>query len=267
MKLALISDIHSNIEALDRVLEEIESAFPGAKLVCAGDVVGYGPDPGKCIDRLVEREALCVIGNHDEMVLGRRNFDRCVYAGITAAVWTKRNLTPVAWAYLDSLPECLSVTARVAVCHGNLKSADTYIDGSATAEEALGQLREFLPETDVLICGHTHHAAVYSPTAGFSLMRAGFEWRLDRKTPCIINPGAVGQSRDGKPLARYAILDTVEELVTFHEVAYDHTTTIRKLRCSGLVPVVTLLPPRGIWRRLEWYRTAWARYRAERSDV
>lgn len=267
MELALISDIHSNIEALDSVLEDIESAFPDARLVCAGDVVGYGPNPEECIDRLVERSALCVVGNHDEMVLGRRDFDRCVYAGITAAVWTKKNLSPGARAFLDALPGYLSVTPSVEVCHGDLQSADTYISDSTAAEEALKQLRELRPETTVLICGHTHQAAVYSPRLGFSLMPALTEWRLDRSAPCIVNPGAVGQSRDGKPLARYAVLDTEKELVSFHEIAYDHLTTIRKLRRAGLVPSVTLIPPRGIWRRVEWYKAAWARYRAERSDV
>ncbi|MGI9316587.1 MAG: metallophosphoesterase family protein, partial [bacterium] len=247
MKLALISDIHSNIEALDSVLEHIDSTFSGTRLVCAGDVVGYGPDPLKCIDRLVEREALCVVGNHDEMVLGRRSFDHCVYAGITAAVWTKRNLTLDAKAYLDALPGYLNVTPNVAVCHGNLQSADTYIDNSTAAEEALRQLRDFQPETNILICGHTHHAAIYSPRPGFSLMHAQSECRLDPNVPFIINPGAVGQSRDGKPLARYAILDTEKKVVSFQEVAYDHPATIRKLRRVGLVPIVTLLPPRGIW--------------------
>jgi len=267
MKLALISDIHSNIEALDSVLEHIDTAFPDATLICAGDVVGYGPDPLKCIDRLVERQALCVVGNHDEMVLGRRRFNRCVYAGITAAVWTRKNLTPDARAYLDALPGYINVTPNVVVCHGNLQSADTYIDNATAAEEAFRQLRELQSEANILVCGHTHHAAIYSPRSGFSLTQAQSECRLDRNAPCIVNPGAVGQSRDGKPLARYAILDTEKMIVYFQEVAYDHPATVRKLRRAGLVPTVTLLPPRGIWRRVEWYKTAWARYWADRGSI
>ena len=90
MKLALISDLHGNLEALDAVLRDLDRVSPGARLVCAGDVVGYGPDPEACIGRLQERDALCVMGNHEEMVLGRRDFSRCVYAGIVAAVWTRR---------------------------------------------------------------------------------------------------------------------------------------------------------------------------------
>lgn len=265
MEYALISDIHSNIEAFDGVLADIDSRHPGARIVCAGDVVGYGPDPLSCINRLVEREAICVIGNHDEMVIGRRGFGRCVYAGITAVVWTRKNLPANALAYLDALPGYLDITPGVVVCHGTLQNADTYIDNATVAEETLGQLQHIRPEANILICGHTHHAAVYSARSGFSPVQAQSECHLEGNLPCIINPGAVGQSRDGKPLARYAILDTTEMTVSFRELSYDHEATIRKLRRVGLVPAVTLLPPRGIWRRVEWYKTAWARYWAERG--
>ena len=85
-QLALIADVHSNLEALDAVLADIDSTVPEARLICAGDLVGYGPNPIECIERLRERRALAVIGNHDEMVAQRRGFSRCNYAGITAAL-------------------------------------------------------------------------------------------------------------------------------------------------------------------------------------
>jgi predicted phosphodiesterase len=264
VKLALISDLHANLEALDAVLRELDRSGPGARLVCAGDVVGYGPDPEACIARLQEREALCVMGNHEEMVLGRRDFSRCVYAGIVAAVWTRKELGSAARAYLEALPPYVRIGPSVVVCHGDLESADTYVSTRERAEEALAQLRVRYPAAEVLVCGHTHHAALFTRESGFQLVDRPGERRLPAAGQCLINPGAVGQARGGVPLASYALLDMERRRVSFHAVAYDHAATIRKLRAANLVAQVTLEPPRGVWRRVERYRTRWARYWAER---
>lgn len=265
MKLALVSDLHANLEALDAVLRDIDRASPGAKLVCAGDVVGYGPDPEACIARLREREALCVMGNHEEMVLGRRDFSRCVYAGIVAAVWTRRQLSSGARAYLEALPPYLPIGCSVVVCHGDLQSADTYVSTRERAEEAVVQLRSAHPTAKVLVCGHTHHAALYTREAGFQLANGPGDCALPASGHCLINPGAVGQSRGAAPLASYALLDVERRRVTFRELAYDYRSTLRKLREARLVAQVVLQPPRGLRRRVEQYKVRWARYWAERQ--
>jgi predicted phosphodiesterase len=261
VKLALVSDLHANLEALDAVLRDIDREAPGAQLVCAGDIVGYGPDPEACIARLQERAAPCVMGNHEEMVLGRRDFSRCVHAGIVAAVWTRRHLSADARAYLQALPHCLRL-GSVVVCHGDLESADTYVSTPERAEAALAQLRAEHRGAEVLVCGHTHHAAVFTHQAGFQPAKAGAGYQLT--LPCVINPGSVGQARDGAPLASYALLDTERRRVSFRQVAYDHETTVRKLRAAKLVAQVVLEPPQGVWRRVERYKARWARYWAER---
>ena len=265
MKLALVSDLHANLEALDAVLRELDRASPGARLVCAGDVVGYGPDPEACIARLQERETLCVMGNHEEMVLGRRDFSRCVYAGIVAAVWTRRQLSSGARAYLEALPAYLPIGSSVVICHGDLESADTYVSTRERAEQALAQLRARQPAAEVLVCGHTHHAALFTRDGGFQLVDGPSECALPAAGPCLINPGAVGQARGAAPLARYAVLDMERRRVSFREVAYDYRTTLRKLRRSKLVAQVVLQPPQGVWRRVEKYKVRWARYWAERE--
>lgn len=261
MKLALVSDLHGNLEALDAVLRELDRTSPGARLVCAGDVVGYGPDPEACIARLQEREALCVMGNHEEMVLGRRDFSRCIHAGIVAAVWTRRQLSPVARAYLEGLPPFLLIDS-VVICHGDLDSADTYVSTPERAEAALAQLHARHPSAEVLVCGHTHHAALFNHKEGFQPVDARAEYALT--LPCVINPGSVGQARAAAPLASYAVLDLERRRVSFREVAYDYRTTLRKLRAAKLVAQVVLEPPQGIWRRVERYKARWARYWAER---
>jgi predicted phosphodiesterase len=262
VKLALISDLHGNLEALDAVLRDIDRASPDARLVCAGDVVGYGPDPEACIGRLQEREALCVMGNHEEMVLGRRDFSRCIYAGIVAAVWTRSQLSSAARAYLAALPPFLRIGPSVVVCHGDLASADTYVSTRERAEAAMAQLRARQPSAEVLVCGHTHHAALFTREEGFHPV--GDEAKYTLALPCLINPGSVGQARGAAPLAAYAVLDTERRQVSFREVAYDHRTTLRKLREANLVAQVVLYPPQGIWRQVERYKARWARYWAER---
>jgi predicted phosphodiesterase len=262
VKLTLISDLHGNLEALDAVLRDADRLSPDARLVCAGDVVGYGPDPEACIARLREREALCVMGNHEEMVLGRRDFSRCVHAGIVAAVWTRRQLSAAARAYLGALPPYLRI-GSIVICHGDLESADTYVSTPERAEAALAQLRAEHRDADVLVCGHTHHAALYTREEGFRLVSDGAEYGVAH--PCVINPGSVGQARDGAPLAAYALLDSERRRVSFRQVAYDHQTTLRKLRAAKLVAQVVLAPPQGVWRRVERYKARWARYWAERG--
>jgi predicted phosphodiesterase len=264
VKLALVSDLHANLEALEAVLRDIDRAAPGARLVCAGDVVGYGPDPEACIARLRERDALCVMGNHEEMVLGRRNFSRCVYAGIVAAVWTRRQLGADARAFIERLPHRLEAAPGVVVCHGDLASADTYVSTRERAEEAMAQLRAHQPSAEVLVCGHTHHAALFTRERGFQLIEGAGEYHLS--APCLVNPGSVGQARGAAPLAAYAVLDTQRRRVSFREVAYDYGATLRKLREANLVAQVVLHPPQGIWRPVEKYKARWARYWAERSE-
>lgn len=261
MQIALISDIHGNLEALDAVLADINRQTPAAKIVCAGDVVGYGPDPGACIKRLVSRAIPSVMGNHDEMVVGQRNFSRCVYAGIKAAHWTRGMLSADELGILQSFPDILQVTPRVVMCHGTLDDADVYISDELAAETALARLRERSADARVLVCGHTHHAAVYSGESGFQKMESGTEFAIPEEGYCVINPGAVGQSRDGTFLARYAILDTGDGLVRFLGLAYDHANTVGKLRREGLVPAVDLQKPVGLDRYVQAIKRRWARFR------
>ena len=264
MKLALVSDLHANLEALDAVLADIERARPRPQLVCAGDIVGYGPDPEACIARLKQRGALCVMGNHEEMVLGRRDFSRCAYAGIVAAVWTRSRLSAWARAFVERLPLWLEAAPGVIVCHGDLASADTYVSTPERAEQALAQLRERHASAEVLVCGHTHHAALFTHERGFELMRGAAERGF--APLCLVNPGAVGQARGSAPSARYAVLDTERRQISFREVRYDYRATLRKLRAAKLVAQVVLEPPQGVWRRVEKYKARWARYWAERGQ-
>jgi predicted phosphodiesterase len=266
VKTALISDIHANLEALQAVLEAVDREHPGAAMLCAGDIVGYGPDPGACIDLLRQREVPCIRGNHEEMVLGLRSFSRCVSAGISAARWTRRQLSPSQRQFLEGLPILKQISEELVMCHGDLLSADTYISDAASAQTALQQLQQMAPTARVLVCGHTHHASLYAAGQARFSTEVPECATLDPGLRQIINPGAVGQSRDGTPVARYAVLDLDTHSVSFCRLAYDHERTEHKMRQAGLRGGVVLLPPSGLGRRLERARTRWQKLLGDREN-
>lgn len=261
MNIALISDIHGNIEALDAVLSDIDSKAPGARIVCAGDIVGYGPSPAECIQRLISRQIICVLGNHDEMMIGRRDFSRCVYAGIVSSHWTRNNLSAEQLQFVNELPGFIEVTSEIFLCHGTLSDADKYVSDEESAALALDELDEHFSAASVLVCGHTHHATIYSGTSGFQQADPGTVFSIPQDERCLLNPGAVGQSRDGSLMARYAILDTEARRASFHGLTYDHAKTIDKLRQAGLVVAIDLQRRVGAARYLEAIRMRWARFR------
>jgi diadenosine tetraphosphatase ApaH/serine/threonine PP2A family protein phosphatase len=260
MRLALLADVHANLEALDAVLADVDGWGADA-LVCAGDLVGYGPDPEGCIDRLRRRGALCIAGNHDAMVLGTLGFERCPYAGIRAALWTRRRLPAEARAFLASLPATRRV-GDVVMCHGSLDDPEHYLASPRRADAALAALARREPDAGLLVAGHTHHQVLY---------RAGVPWQpparetriqLAATSRWLVNPGSVGQSRDRSPLARYARYDTTARDVVFRELEYAHDVTLAKVGRAGLVPCVCLPPKAGLAARIDGLRTRWARLRA-----
>lgn len=266
MKYALITDLHGNLEATEAVLGVIDRRYPGAEVLCLGDIVGYGPDPAACIELVRARDIPCVRGNHDEMVVGTRGFTRCISSGISAAIWSRGQLDEAQMRFLADLPLRRSVSAELAMCHGDLDDTDTYVSDARAAERALQQLDGFAPGARLLVCGHTHHAATYTPEQGFVLQSQPATMSLAADQRWVINPGAVGQSRDGSPVAQFAVIDTDRCEVTFEHVEYDHATTEAKMRRAGLTAGVVLHRPTGVGRHVERVRTRWVRHWAERLN-
>lgn len=265
MRLALLADVHANLEALEAVLADVDR-WGAEEVVCAGDLVGYGPDPEPCIALLRERHARCVAGNHEGMVLGTLGFERAGHVAIRAALWTRARLTDAARAFLATLPPTLRL-GEVVVCHGSLDDPERYLSTPERADAVLAELALRVPEAQVLVAGHTHHQFLHRaglpwcpPPRGAPLQLAGAErW--------LVNPGSVGQSRDRAPLARYARLDTAARSVEFRELAYPHARTIAKLARAGLAARVCLPPPSpGLAARVDGLRTRLARLRVRHRE-
>jgi putative phosphoesterase len=217
LRLLVVSDIHSNLTALQRVLED---AGPFDAAICAGDIVGYGPDPAKCIDTIVERDFECVAGNHDAAVVTGDVLSFNPYAAEAISI-NKRLIDDEKRTWLRLLPMSLNLTVdevRIAVFHGSPRNPlNEYIFPTEARYLAAEFLR--LTGADLLILGHTH--VPYVQRSGLRLMA---------------NPGSVGQPRDLDPKASYMIIDIEDGKVEIdhRRVEYDIDEVASRMRRQEL---------------------------------
>jgi diadenosine tetraphosphatase ApaH/serine/threonine PP2A family protein phosphatase len=231
MTYALISDIHGNLEAFDAVL----AALPDVDgFLCLGDIVGYGPDPGGCVDRLRELPNLtCVAGNHDLAAIGRYDinwFNR--YAG-QAILWTAEQLTAEQKAHLSSLPLAADVPEAVLV-HGSLAEPMAYITSVQEAMDCFDEMPDGL-----CFVGHTHIAEYYrrrnaARSCDQVSLWSGGVLSLEADLSYIVNPGAIGQPRDGNPTASFGLYDPDGGRIETRRVEYPVERVQDRMRDAGL---------------------------------
>ncbi len=230
MRVALLSDVHANLQALEAVLAAVAEHRAEALWV-TGDTVGYGADPSEVFALLRERGAVIVQGNHDRAVgtgEGLEFFnDRAAVAAQMHAQW----LTAEERDRLAELPPVQAVE-RFTLCHGSLR--DPLWEYVTTAPAAAASLAR--SETPFACHGHTHIPVLFveEPGGGLRVTRpdAGTTYALAPKS--LINPGSVGQPRDGDPRAAYAVLDTSAGTSTFYRSSYDVAEAQRRIRARGL---------------------------------
>ncbi len=231
VRVALLSDIHSNLEALSAVLDAAGGREAIDEVWCLGDVVGYGPDPTACLDVLLGMEHVMVIGNHDLAAIGKLSLAEFNPYAAAACRWTARQLSADHREALAALPERVE-RGPFTLVHGSPRNpAWEYVTSVRAARACLEDV-----ETPCCLVGHTHLPMV------FRLTDDGMtgEWARPGQVVSlagerlVLNPGGVGQPRDGDPRACYAIYDTDESTVEFRRVAYDVATTQRKMRQAGL---------------------------------
>jgi predicted phosphodiesterase len=244
VRIGVIADVHANLPALTAVLDHLDRRGVDA-LLCAGDLVGYGPHPNECVELVAGRGIPCVAGNHDLMAIGRLDDRRCVPLGRRSQEWTRRELTAEARAYLAALP-ARRVIGDVVLAHGSLDSAEEYVSSDELAAGQLAQLARRHPDAIALVLGHTHRPRVH--TARGRLRRPGRRASpLPPGGPWLVNPGSVGQSRQWelRPRARCLVLDVGRSTVELHALGYDVGACRAALRESGLPPGSVHLRP---WR-------------------
>jgi putative phosphoesterase len=211
MRLGVISDVHANRVALDAVLEDMP---PVDDLVCAGDVVGYNPWPAACVETVRERCSVTVEGNHDRTVEtpDRYAHNEMAHAGLEHA---KAELDESQRQWLRELPRSVEhCDSRVLLVHDHPEHRDRYV-----MPRQFPNLRQYLDDYDALVLGHTH--VQHAETVDGCL---------------VVNPGSVGQPRDGDPDAAYAVLDTDADPVSadLRRVPYDVEAVQRAVEDAGL---------------------------------
>ena len=236
----MIADVHGNLHALREVLSFLDSESVDA-YICAGDLVGYGAFPNECVEIVAALNPICVAGNHDLMVLGRLSTERCIPLARRTLAWTQDILAAGALGYLASLP----LRARadgIVVAHGSLDDPEDY---STRPEQAERQLSSLDPEqAGVLVLGHTHRPWCYGRPGGTVRIRGGRVLvPLDERGRYLLNPGAVGQSREMFARARCLVLDLQRREARFFALEYDLRGYRRALRDRGLPSGSYHLPP------------------------
>ncbi len=238
MRYALLSDIHGNLEALTAVLDFLASQKID-RVLCLGDTVGYGAQPAACLDKLIAVKALVVAGNHDQACIGKLNAEWFHESARIALMWTRDQLD---FADLDALRRfpLVEQSERVTLVHATLQHPERF-----TYLVDVGQAIETLRRCRTLFCcvGHTHipwlveynrqENRVERVLSGPELKTVAFQ--DDAQTMrYLVNPGSVGQPRDGDPRSSVGILDFKAKRVSIHRVTYDIARAQEKIRQAKL---------------------------------
>ena len=237
MKIAIISDIHANLGALQAVLTDIDAVAPGAAIWHTGDIVGYNAEPNEVVALLRARGAVGVMGNHDAAVLGELDVKWFNPAAAAAVRWTTKHLTPESASWLHALPKISEMGAATLVHGSPREPLGEYVIDAEGARENLEVL-----STPVLFHGHTHIPAYWAMRGGEPESVAIDGHAQPLLSPSLINVGSVGQPRDGDVRASWVLWDRSDDgsaigalgTVTWRRVAYDVARTQSLVRAAEL---------------------------------
>lgn len=231
MRILVVSDMHANLAALKAVLADAQGEYD--TIWSLGDIVGYGPYPNECIAMLSQQPHVAICGNHDYAVLGRISLSDFNSDARQANLWTRERLADSSREYLESLPET-AVVEGFTLAHGSPRSPIwEYLLYARNAQQSFDHFG-----TLICLVGHTHVPVIFAQGAAAAEVlppQPGLSVQLDEGR-YIINPGSVGQPRDGDPMAAYLLLDTALRIFAHRRVAYDVDATQAEMRRLGFAP-------------------------------
>lgn len=228
MRFAIYSDVHSNLEALETVLADISRKKVDAN-ICLGDIVGYGPDPNECVDRVLRDVQICIAGNHDHAALKRislHNFNAYAKAAIE---WTQGVLSKDSQERLGALGLTAEKEEALLV-HATPRDPEkwSYI---LTMEHAAACFQDFTQR--FCFVGHTHSPSIVTEEDGTQIrLQDTDEYQLTKNQRCLVNVGSVGQPRDRDSRTCYAIYDSAKRSVSLHRLPYDIQATQKKMKAQ-----------------------------------
>lgn len=240
MKIALLSDLHANRQALAACLQHAR-AQGAEQFALLGDLVGYGGDPVAVVEQamaLAQEGAVCVLGNHDAMALAPPAAPR--NRSELGAQWMHDQLGPEHLAFLTSLPLTARIGPSALLVHASVDAPEQwrYVEDSGAAERSMAAAQAIDPAIRYVFCGHVHEQALYFLTPTAKLLR----FAPEPGVPVPVLPhrqwlgiaGSVGQPRDGDARAMYALFDDLAAQISFHRVPYDHLAAAAAIRAAGL---------------------------------
>jgi predicted phosphodiesterase len=237
MRILVLSDIHANFTALSAALDAVQGKWE--RVVCLGDVVGYGPDPNEVTTKIRELGARTIRGNHDKAATDQMATNDFNPVAKAAVDWTRSHLSPDNLKWLAELPSGPLETDDIVLVHGAFQDEDEYVFTPAQALEGL------LDSTGTItFFGHTHHQGGFSyenfnshleilslhprPSEPFAALR------IEGKRRYLLNPGSIGQPRDGDPRAGFAVADLEHGVVEFWRIPYDISEVQARMRAARL---------------------------------
>lgn len=228
MPYLILSDIHGNLEALHAVLADAEGLYD--RILCLGDLVGYGADPNAVVAWTRDNVRVIVRGNHDKVCAGLDPFETYNASAQASAQWTRAELKPDNRQYLERLPRGPLPYEGVDLVHGSPADEDEYLLGAY-------QLPALLPflEKQATFFGHTHvQGGFLLAPHGSRPIPPGITLSFEPDYFYLINPGSVGQPRDRDPRAAYGLYSPEDRTVEFRRIAYDVDCAAAKIRAAGL---------------------------------
>jgi predicted phosphodiesterase len=243
MRTAVVSDIHANLEALTAVLDRMQS-LKVDDVVCLGDMVGYNANPNEVLDILRKEKVTCILGNHDACAAGLEEPEDFNPLARAAVLWTREQLTGENRQFLAGLTRERHIRDFF-IFHGSIHDTDRYILYRDDATDNFRFLAGLPGPVSIGFFGHTHvRAALIEQHGIISTALAHEDLELVPGRRYLVNPGSVGQPRDGDPRPAFLVYDDRDRRVTFHHVEYDMRACQDKIIAAGL-------PPR-LAERLQW---------------
>jgi predicted phosphodiesterase len=234
----IVSDLHANLEALDAVVREAAGRYD--QVICCGDLVGYGADPNPVTDWVRANCAVVVRGNHDRASTGLDDLEWFNPVARAAAVWTLENLSTGNADYIRSLPQGPLLVDDFQVLHGSPYDEDEYVLAAGEAGQAFGYL-----EARLAFFGHTHVQGgfIWNQSRVETISRTSARTdrqriEIDPECAYLVNPGSVGQPRDGDPRAAFAVYDSDAHMLTYFRAVYDVEAAQQRIREVGLPPIL-----------------------------
>ncbi len=279
MKYAIITDIHSNLEALTSVFERID-ALGVDEVICLGDLVGYHANPNECVKLIRDRGVRCITGNHDRAAAGLKEPVYFGEAARRAILWTRRELTEDSRRFLKGLPVFEVIDKSILIVHAGVHpqpNEDVRLNSGGDVIKSFEAMTRIFPDVKVCFVGHAHRSLVYqyrdatltwikgqakvngharanghrsgvgSRRAGAPIVEPGQFMSLESSARYLVNPGSVGQSRDDDPRAAFLVYDDLEQTLRFHRVEYDWELCYRKAEQACLMYKETRLRKSVNW--------------------